>query len=192
MEKFIVGMAINFRVNSNWRMFLSHNLEGKKAIVAEVSEQLARAQAIVLAEYRGLSVNQFTRLRTKARESGVYLRVIRNTFVRRAIADTPFAGLADRMVGPLVYGIGSDPVATAKVLHEFSRNNDRFVIKAGAMVGTVMSHKDVAALAALPSREELLAKLFGTLQAPVVKFVRTLNEIPSKFVRGLAAVRDQK
>lgn len=171
---------------------MSHNLDGKKAIVAEVSSQVAKAQAIVIAEYRGLGVDQFTRLRVKARESGIYFRVIKNTFARRAVADTPFSGLAESMVGPLAYGIGSDPVATAKVLHEFAKDNDRFVIKAGAMAGVLMSDKDVAALAVLPSREELLSKLLGTMQAPIAKFVRTLNEVPSKFVRGLAAVRDKK
>lgn len=171
---------------------MSQSLEEKKAIVAEVNQQLADAEAVVIADYRGLSVEQFTRLRAKARESGIYLRVIKNTFVRRAVADTHFSQLAEHMVGPLAYGIGQDPVATAKIFHEFSKDHDRFKIKAGAMAGIVMSDKDVAALAALPSREELLAKLLGTMQAPVAKFVRTLNEIPSKFVRGLAAVRDQK
>lgn len=171
---------------------MSHNLEEKKAIVAEVSDYVAKAQTIVIAEYRGLGVGQFTQLRVKTRESGIYFRVIKNTFVRRAVAGTPFSGLADHMVGPLAYGIGSDPVATAKVLHDFAKTNDRFVIKAGAMAGMVMSGKDVAALAALPSREELLSKLLGTMQAPIAKFVRTLNEVPTKFVRGLAAVRDQK
>lgn len=171
---------------------MSHNLEEKKAIVSEVSDQIAEAQAIVIAEYRGLGVGQLTQLRVKARESGIYFRIIKNTFVRRAVVDTPFSGLAESMVGPLAYGIGSDPVITAKVLHEFAKDNDRFVIKAGAMAGTVMSGKDVAALAALPSREELLSRLLGTLQAPVAKFIRTLNEVPSKFVRGLAAVRDKK
>ncbi|MXS86562.1 50S ribosomal protein L10 [Nitrosomonas sp. HPC101] len=171
---------------------MSHNLDEKKAVVAEVSDQITKAQAIVIAEYRGLGVEQFTRLRVKARESGIYFRVIKNTFVRRAVANTPFSGLAESMVGPLAYGIGSDPVITAKVLHEFAKDNDRFIIKAGAMAGIVMSDKDVAALAVLPSREELLARLLGTLQAPIAKFVRTLNEVPSQFVRGLAAVRDGK
>ncbi len=96
------------------------------------------------------------------------------------------------MVGPLAYGIGRDPVATAKVLHEFAKTNDKFVIKAGAMAGAVLSSKDVAALANLPSRDELLSKLMGTMQAPITKFVQTLNEVPTKFVRGLAAIRDQK
>lgn len=171
---------------------MSLNREEKQAVVAEVTEQVNAAQAIVLAEYRGLEVGEMTALRKKAREAGVYLRVLKNTLARRAVADSPFAGLADQMVGPLAYGISSDPVAVAKVLNEFSKSNDKFVVKAGAMANQVMSAKDVAALANLPSREELLSKLLGTMQAPVAKFVQTLNEVPTKFVRGLAAVRDQK
>lgn len=171
---------------------MSLNLEEKKAVVAEVSAQLANAQAIVVAEYRGMEVGDMTKLRAKARESGVYLRVLKNTLVRRAVAGTPFAGLADQMVGPLAYGISKDPVAAAKVLHEFARGNEKFVIKAGAMANFVMSSKDVASLATMPSREELLSKLMGTMQAPIAQFVRTLNEVPSKFVRGLAAVRDKQ
>jgi large subunit ribosomal protein L10 len=96
------------------------------------------------------------------------------------------------MVGPLAYGIGKDPVAAAKVLYEFSKGNDKFVIKGGAMPNLVMSGKEIASLAALPSREELLSKLLGTMQAPIASFVRTLNEVPTRFARGLAAVRDQK
>ena len=133
-----------------------------------------------------------TELRKKARESGVYFRVLKNTLARRAVAETPFKGLADQMVGPLAYGISSDPVAAAKVLHDFSKGNERLVIKGGAMPNVVMSAKDVAALAKMPSRQELLATLLGTMQAPIAKFVRTLNEVPTKFVRGVAAVRDQK
>ena len=171
---------------------MSLNLEQKQAVVAEVSAQVAQAQTIVLAEYRSLPVGDMTELRRKARESGVYFRVLKNTLARRAVAQTPFKGLADQMVGPLAYGISSDPVAAAKVLHEFSRGNERLVIKGGAMPNVVMSAKDVAALARMPSRQELLATLLGTMQAPIAKFVRTLNEVPTKFVRGVAAVRDQK
>jgi large subunit ribosomal protein L10 len=167
-------------------------LQQKEAVVAEVAKQITGAQAIVLVENRGLPVAAMTRLRAKARASGVYFRVLKNTLVRRAVAGTPFASLADKMVGPLAYGIGTDPVAVAKVLNDFAKGNDKFVITGGAMPGHVMSAKDIAALAALPPREELLAKLLGTMQAPVVKFVRTLNEVPSKFVRALAAVRDAK
>ena len=168
------------------------NLEQKQAVVAEVSAQVKLAQAIVVAEYRGLGVAAMTELRKKARGSGIYLRVLKNTLVRRAVTATPFAGLSEKMVGPLAYGISSDPVKVAKVLHEFARGNDKFVIKAGAMPNLVMSPKDVANLATLPSREELLAKLLGTMQAPIATFVRTLNEVPGRFVRTVAAVRDQK
>ena len=168
------------------------NLEEKQAAVAEIGVEVAQAQAIVVAEYRGLGVAAMTDLRKQARTSGVYLRVLKNTLARRAVADTPFAGLADKMVGPLAYGISSDPVKVAKVLHEFARGNDKFVIKAGALANQVMTPKDVASLATMPSREELIGKLMGTMQAPLAQFLRTLNEVPGKFVRTLAAVRDQK
>lgn len=171
---------------------LSLNLTEKKAVVAEVSEQVAKAQAIVLAEYRGMSVGDMTVLRAQARKSGVYLRVLKNTLVRRAVDGTEFSGLANDMVGPLVFGISADPVATAKVMSDFAKSNDMFVIKAGAMPNQVLNAAGVKALASMPSRDELLAKLLGTMQAPVTKFVQTLNEVPTKFVRGLAAVRDQK
>ncbi len=171
---------------------MSLNLEQKQAVVAEVAQQVSRAQAIVMVENRGMAVADMTRLRAKARASGVYFRVVKNTLVRRAVAETPFAQLAERMVGPLAYGIGPDPVAVAKVLNDFAKGNEKFVITGGAMPGLVMSAKDVAALAALPSREELIARLLGTLQAPLSRFVQTLNAVPSKFVRTLAAVRDAK
>jgi large subunit ribosomal protein L10 len=171
---------------------LGLNLEEKQAVVAEVSAQVASAQAIVLAEYRGLEVGNMTALRREARKSGVYLRVLKNTLARRAVKDTPFEKLADQMVGPLMYGISSDPVASAKVLSEFAKGNDKFVIKAGAMPGAVISAKEVQALANMPSREQLLATLMGTMQAPVAKFVQTLNEVPAKFVRTVAALRDER
>jgi large subunit ribosomal protein L10 len=171
---------------------LSLNLEEKKEVVAEVAERLTKAQAVVLAEYRGLPVEQITVLRSQARASGVYLRVLKNTLARRAVKGTPFEKLSDQMVGPLAYGISDDPVAAAKVLHAYAKGNDKLVIKGGALPNQLMSAKEVGALATLPSREELLAKLLGTMQAPIAKFVQTLNEVPSKFVRAVAAVRDQK
>jgi large subunit ribosomal protein L10 len=171
---------------------LGLNLQQKQAVVAEVAKQVAGAQAIVMVENRGMAVADMTKLRAKARASGVYFRVVKNTLVRRAVVDTPFASLAEKMVGPLAYGIGSDPVAVAKVLNDFAKGNDKFVIAGGAMPGQVLSAKDIASLAGLPSREELLARLLGTLQAPVAKLARTLNEVPSKFARALAAVRDAK
>ena len=168
------------------------NLEQKQTVVAEVAKQVAGAQAIILAENRGMAVAAMTQLRARARASGVYFRVVKNTLVRRAVADTPFASLADKMVGPLAYGIGADPVAVAKVLNDFAKGNDKFVIAGGAMPGQLMSAKEISALASLPSREELIARLLGTMQAPIVKLVRTMNEVPGKFVRTLAAVRDAK
>jgi large subunit ribosomal protein L10 len=171
---------------------LGLNLEQKQTVVAEVAKQLVGAQAIVLAENRGMAVAAMTQLRAKARASGVFFRVVKNTLVRRAVVDTPFATLADKMVGPLAYGIGPDPVAVAKVLSDFAKGNEKFVIAGGAMPGQLMSAKEISALAALPSREELIARLLGTMQAPIVKLVRTMNEVPGKFVRTLAAVRDAK
>jgi len=160
---------------------LSLNLTEKKAVVAEVSAQVAQAQAIVLAEYRGIGVANMTVLRAEARKSGVYLRVLKNTLVRRAVEGTPFAALADAMVGPLVFGISSDAVSAAKVINNFAKTNDKIVIKAGAMPNQVMDAAGVQALATTLSREELLAK-----------FACTLNEVPTKFARAIAAVRDAK
>jgi large subunit ribosomal protein L10 len=171
---------------------LGLNLEQKQAVVAEVAAKLALAQAVIVAEYRGLDVGRVTQLRAKARKSGLYLRVLKNTLARRAVKGTPFESLSDQMVGPLMYGITADPVAGAKVLSEFARENELFVIRGGAMPGSRMSGKDVKALALLPSREQLLAKLVGTLQAPVAKLVRTMNEVPARFARTLAAYRDSK
>ncbi len=168
------------------------DLEKKKAVVAEISAQVAKAKAIVVAEYRGLEVGHMTELRAKARKAGVYLRVLKNTLARRAVEGTPFAGLSQHIKGPLVYGISPDPVATAKVLNEFAKSNEKLVIRAGAMPNAVISAKEVTALATMPSREELLAKLLGTMQAPIAQFVRTLNEVPSRFARTLAAIRDKQ
>jgi large subunit ribosomal protein L10 len=161
-------------------------------MVSEVSAKLAGAQAVIVAEYRGLDVGRFTQLRAKARKSGLYLRVLKNTLARRAVQGTPFEKLSDQMVGPLMYGIARDPVAGAKVLSEFAKDNEQLVIRGGALPNSLMSAKDVKALALLPSREELLAKLMGTMLAPVAKLVRTMNEVPGKFVRALAAVRDAR
>lgn len=168
------------------------NLDDKKAVVAEVSAEVAGAQSIIVAEYRGLEVGDITVLRANARKADVYLRVLKNTLVRRAVAGTSFEGLAEKMVGPLIYGISKDPVGAAKLLHDFGKSNQKLVVKAGAMPNYVMDAEGVKALASMPSREELLSKLLGTMQAPITQFVRTLNEIPTKFVRGLAAVRDAK
>ena len=171
---------------------MSLSLEQKQALVSEISGQLKGAQAVIVAEYRGLNVELVTQLRAKARKSGLYLRVLKNTLARRAVQGTPFEKLSDQMSGPLMYGIAADPVAGAKVMSEFAKDNEQFVIRGGAMPNALMSAKDIKALALLPSREELLAKLLGTMQAPVAKLVRTMNEVPGKFVRTLAALRDQR
>ena len=171
---------------------MSLNLSEKQAVVAETSAEVAKAQVIVVAEYRGLEVGKITALRKQAREGGVYLRVLKNTLARRAVEGTPFAGLADKMVGPLIYGMSPDPVAAAKVLSAFAKDNDKLVLKAGAMPNFLMDASGVKALASMPSRDELIAKLMATMQAPITQFVRTLNEVPGKLVRTLAAVRDQK
>ena len=167
-------------------------MEQKQAMVSEVAARLTGAQVVLVAEYRGLNVEKVTQLRSKARKSGLYLRVLKNTLARRAVKGTPFEKLSEQMVGPLIYGISQDPVAGARVLSAFAKDNEKLVIRGGAMPNVLMSVKDVKALAALPSREELLAKLAGTMQAPVVKLVRTMNEVPGKFVRTLAAVRDKQ
>src|SRR5881392_1713593 len=115
-------------------------------MVSEVSAKLAGAQAVIVAEYRGLNVSNVTLLRAKARKSGLYLRVLKNTLARRAVKGTPFEKLTDQLVGPLMYGIAQDPVAGAKVMSEFAKENELFVIRGGAMPGSVMSDKDVKAL----------------------------------------------
>ena len=171
---------------------MSLNLEQKQAVVSEVSAQLAKAQAVLLAESRGLAVGHVTELRNRARQSGIYLRVLKNSLARRAVKGTPFEKLTDEMTGPLIYGIAQDPVAGAKVLSQFAKENEKLVIRAGAMANTLMSAQDVKMLATMPSREELLAILVGTIQAPLSKLVRTLNEVPAGFVRTLAAIKDQK
>ena len=150
------------------------NLDDKKAVVAEVSAQVANAQTIAVAEYRGIAVGDLTTLRAKARESGVYLRVLKNTLVRRAIAGTPFEGLAADLTGPLIYGISTDPVAAAKVLNDFAKGNDKIVLRAGSYAGNTLDKAGVQALASIPSREELLAKLLGVMQAPVSGFACAL------------------
>lgn len=168
------------------------NLDQKKAVVADVAAAVAGAQVIVIAENRGLEVGDVTRLRAQARAQGIYLRVLKNTLARRAVAGTPFEGLANEMTGPLLYGMSADLVSAAKVLQEFVKGNDKLVIKGGALANHVLDAAGVKALASMPSREELLATLLGTMQAPIAKFVQTLNEVPGKFVRTLAALRDER
>lgn len=156
---------------------LSLNLQEKQAVVAEVSAQVAQAQTIVLAEYRGIEVSDITRLRANARKAGVYFHVLKNTLARRAVQGTPFEGLAEKMVGPLVYSISADAVAAAKVVYDFARANDKLVVKAGAYNGKVLDVTGVNALATVPSKEVLLAQLCGLLQSPVSGLARVLSAV---------------
>ncbi|OQA30417.1 MAG: 50S ribosomal protein L10 [Betaproteobacteria bacterium ADurb.Bin341] len=163
------------------------NLEGKKAVVAEVSAQIAHAQTIAVAEYRGIEVVQLTALRKKARESGVYLRVLKNTLVRRAVEGTSFAALSGELVGPLIYSVSADPVAAAKVLNDFAKTNDKLKLKAGCYAGKVLDKTGVQALASIPGREELLARLLGVMQAPVSGFACALAALAKQREEAQAA-----
>jgi len=156
---------------------LSLNLQEKQAVVAEVSAQVAQAQTMVLAEYRGIEVSDITLLRANARKSGVYFHVLKNTLARRAVQGTPFEGLAEKMIGPLVYSISADAVAAAKVVYDFAKTNDKLVVKAGAYNGKVLDVTGVNALATVPSKEVLLAQLCGLLQSPVSGLARVLSAV---------------
>jgi len=166
---------------------LSLNLEDKKAVVAEVSAQVAKAQTIVVAEYRGIEVGQLTALRAKAREEGVYLHVLKNTLARRAVAETDFAGLAEHMSGPLIYSISEDAVAPARVLADFAKTNEKLVLRAGAYGGKVLDEAGVKALASIPSREVLLSQLLGVMQAPISGFARVIAAVAEKKGEAAAA-----
>lgn len=166
------------------------NRQDKAAVIEEMHGIVANTSAIVIAEYRGLTVEAVTKLRANARQQGVQLRVVKNTLVRRAVEGTAFADLAEKFSGPLVYAFSADPVAAAKVLAQFAKENDKLVIKGGAMANYVMDVEGVKQLASMPSREELLAKLMATMNEPVAKLVRTINEVPARFVRTVAAYRD--
>ena len=156
------------------------NLNDKKAVVAEVSAQIKKAQTLVIAEYRGIEVADLTLLRKNAREKNIYLHVVKNTLVRRAVEGTAFADLAPQMVGPLIYSVSEDAVAAAKVINDFAKNNDKIIIKAGCYAGNLLDVEGVKALASIPSREELLAKLLGVMQAPVSGFAGALAALAKK------------
>src|SRR5471032_3003894 len=171
--------ALSWRIESGG-LTVPLNKEDKQAVVAEISAQVARAQTMVLAEYRGIAVGDLTKLRAKAREQKVYLRVLKNTLARRAVEGTAFAGLAEQMTGPLIYGISEDAVAAAKVVNDFAKTNDKLIIRSGAFEGKLLDKAEVQALANIPSREELLAKLLGVMQAHVSGFARALAALAAK------------
>ena len=159
---------------------MSLNKSEKQVVVTDVAAQAARSQTLALAEYRGLSVEHLNTLRRQARDKGVYLHVLKNTLARRAVAGTPFEVAAESMVGPLIYGFSEDAVAAAKVIAEFARTNDKLVVKAGAYAGKALDANGVKALAAIPSKEVLLAQLLGLMQSPVSRMARVLAAIAEK------------
>lgn len=163
------------------------NVQDKKAIVADVGAQLAGAQTVVLAEYRGIPVEQLTKLRASARDHGVYLRVLKNTLARRAAQGTQFEPLADSMIGPLIYSISADPIASAKVLQNFAKTQDKLVITAGLYNGKLLDVAAVKALAAIPSRDELLSQLLGVMLAPVSAMARVLGAVAAQKAAGAPA-----
>lgn len=169
------------------------NLEQKKAVVAEVADVAASAQSAIAAEYRGLSVEAMTTLRKEARSAGVYMRVVKNTLAKRAVDGTDFDCLKEALTGPLILAFSQeDPAAAARIIRDFVKGHDKLVVKAIALSGKLMDASELKRLADMPTREQALGMLLGVMQAPISKFARTLNEVPSKLVRSLAAVRDQK
>ncbi|MFO1400720.1 MAG: 50S ribosomal protein L10 [Steroidobacteraceae bacterium] len=169
------------------------NLEDKKALVTEVSAVAAKAVSVVAAEYRGLTVTQMTDLRAKARAQGVYMRVVKNTLARKAVAGTSFECIGPALKGPLVLAFSKeDPGAAARVIKAFAKDNDKLVATLVSLGGQLLPGKDIDKVASLPTREQALAMLMGVMRAPIQKLVGTLNAAPSKLVRTLAAVRDQR
>ncbi|HLB84282.1 MAG TPA: 50S ribosomal protein L10 [Steroidobacteraceae bacterium] len=168
-------------------------LEDKKTLVTEVNEIAQKAQSVVAAEYRGLSVAKLTELRAKARASKVYMRVVKNTLARRAVAGTPFECVGEKLKGPLILAFSQDdPGAAARLIKGFAKDHDKLVPTLVSLGGSVLPGKDLDRVASLPTRAEALAQLLGVIKAPVVKFVRTLAEPHAKLVRTIAAVKDQK
>lgn len=168
-------------------------LEDKKAIVADVNETAANALSLVVADSRGCTVGEMTELRKLAREANVYLRVVRNTLARRAVEGTDFECAQEAFKGPSVLGFSmEDPGAAARIFKEFAKAHAKFEVKALAVGGQLLGAEQLDRLATLPTREQALGMLAGVLQAPIAKFARTLNEVPSGIARVLAAVKDQK
>ena len=167
--------------------------EDKQALVAEVHEVAAKAQSVVAAEYRGLTVAKLTELRAKARNSGVYLRVVKNTLARRAVAGTQFECVGKSLKGPLVLAFSKDdPGAAARLVKAFAKENDKLVTTLVSLGGSVLSAKDIDKVADLPTRDQALAMLLGTIKAPITKFVATVAAPHAKLVRTIAAVKDKK
>lgn len=168
-------------------------LDQKKALVAQVNEVAGTAMAAVAAEYSGLTVGQMTELRSKAYETGVFVKVVKNTLARRALAGTEFECMSESLTGPLVLAFSiEDPGSAARLVRDFAKDNNKLVVKFAAVGGELLSANDLPKLANLPTRDQALAILMGVMKAPVEKLARTLAEPPAKLARALAAVRDQK
>ena len=169
------------------------NLEQKKAIVAEVAEVASKAHSAVAAEYRGLTVGALTQLRREARKNRVYLRVVKNTLARRAVEGTDFACMQAGLTGPLILAFSlDDPGAAARVIKDFVKGNDRLVVKLVSVSGKLLGPGDLEALAKMPTYEQAVSMLMSVMKAPIQKLASTLNEVPGKLVRTIAAVRDAK
>jgi len=172
---------------------MSLNIEQKKALVTEVHEVALHAQSVVAAEYRGLTVTQITNLRTQARKAGVYVRVVKNTLARKAVAGTAFECIAQQLKGPLILAFSKeDPGAAARVVKTFAKDNDKLVATLVSLGGQVLPAKAIEQVASLPTKEQALSMLMGVLNAPISKFVRTLAEPHSMLVRTVGAIKDQK
>ena len=172
---------------------MSLNLEDKQAIVASVNAVASEALSAVVADYHGLDVSELTSLRQQARDTNVYLRVVRNTLARRAVKGTEFECLADALVGPTVLAFSQeDPGAAARLIKDFAKDHSALEVKALSVGGQLYGPSDIDVLAKLPTRDEALSMLMSVMQAPVAKFVRTLNEVPGKLVRTVAAIKEQK
>ncbi len=168
-------------------------LDDKKALVSEVNAVAAQALSAVAAEYRGLTVDQMTNLRKEARDSGVYLKVVKNTLARRAVEGTEFECLQDALNGPLLLAFSQeDPGAAARVVKSFAKKHEQLVAIGIAFDGQLLPASELDRLATLPTHEQALAMLMSVMQAPITKLVRTLAESQAKLVRTVAAVRDQK
>ncbi|TDU28429.1 LSU ribosomal protein L10P [Panacagrimonas perspica] len=168
-------------------------LEDKKALVAEVNEVASKALSAVAAEYRGLTAGKFDILRQRARANGIYLHVVKNTLAKRAVAGTEFECLGPALTGPLVIGFSlEDPGAVGRVIKDFAKENDKLVVKAVAVGGTLYGPKDIERLASLPTKDQAISLLMGVMKAPIGKFVRTLAEPTAKFVRTVQAVADKQ
>ena len=168
-------------------------LEDKQAVVTEVQAVAHTAHSVVAAQYRGLSVSQLTGLRAKARQSGVYMRVVKNTLARRAVAGTPFECITGNLKGPLILAFSEeDPGAAARVVKEFAKGHEKLVPMLVALGGRVYPPADIDRIASLPTKAQALSMLLGVMKAPVSKFVRTLAEPAAKLVRTVDAVRASK